>query len=98
MCSPFRSTSRARRPARRRAGIGVALLTAAVLIGCHHGRGSGMPAEQPDHFGVIESALTPGVGKSLVSDDPRAAQYYDNADAVTTGKRLFAQYNCNGCH
>jgi cytochrome c oxidase cbb3-type subunit 3 len=57
-----------------------------------------MPAEQPDHFGVIDSALTPGVGKSLVSEDPRAAQYYDNADAVAAGARLFAQYNCNGCH
>jgi cytochrome c oxidase cbb3-type subunit 3 len=57
-----------------------------------------MPAEQPDHFGVVDSALTPGVGKSLVSEDPRAAQYYDNPDAVTAGARLFAQYNCNGCH
>jgi len=35
---------------------------------------------------------------SVVTDDPRAAQYYNNADAVNTGKRLFQQYNCSGCH
>jgi cytochrome c oxidase cbb3-type subunit III len=94
MYSRFHSTSRSsasRRPI-------AALLTAALLAGCHHGSGQGVPAEQPDHFGVIDSALTPGVGKSLVSDDPRAAQYYDNPDAVVAGARLFAQYNCNGCH
>jgi cytochrome c oxidase cbb3-type subunit 3 len=98
MCSRFHSTSLTRSSAGRRAGISAALLIAALLGGCNHGPGQGMPAEQPDHVGVIDSALTPGVGKSLVSDDPRAAQYYDNADAVTAGKRLFAQYNCNGCH
>ena len=98
MYSRFHSTSRTRSPARRRAVPGAALLTAALLAACHHGPGQGMPAEQPDHYGVIESALTPGVGRSLVSEDPRAAEYYDNAEAVTAGKRLFAQYNCNGCH
>jgi cytochrome c oxidase cbb3-type subunit III len=96
MCSRSHSTSRTQSSADRRAAA--ALLIAALLGGCHHGPGQGMPAEQPDHFGVIDSALTPGVGKSLVSEDPRAAQYYDNADAVAAGKRLFAQYNCNGCH
>jgi cytochrome c oxidase cbb3-type subunit 3 len=94
MCLRFHNTSL--NSGGRRAAA--ALLTAALLAGCHRGSGQGMPAEQPDHFGVIDSALTPGVGKSLVSDDPRAAQYYDNPDAVTTGARLFAQYNCNGCH
>ena len=48
--------------------------------------------------GVIDTALTPGVGKSLTTVDPRAAQYYDNPDAVNAGKRLFVQYNCSGCH
>jgi cytochrome c oxidase cbb3-type subunit 3 len=33
-----------------------------------------------------------------VTVDPRAAPYYDNAAAVVTGKRLYAQYNCSGCH
>jgi cytochrome c oxidase cbb3-type subunit 3 len=95
----FHSTSRARSLACRRAALAAAALIAAVLAACNHGPGQGgMPAQQPDHFGVVDTALTPGVGKSLVSEDPRAAQYYDNAEAVASGKRLFAQYNCNGCH
>jgi cytochrome c oxidase cbb3-type subunit III len=98
MCSRFHSTSQTRRSAGRRAGISAALLTVTLIAGCHHGPGQAMPAEQPDHFGVVDSALTPGVGKSLVSEDPRASQYYDNPDAVAAGARLFAQYNCNGCH
>ena len=99
MCLRFHSISRTRRTAVSRASVGAALLVTALLAGCNHGPGHGaMPAEQPDHFGVVESALTPGVGKSLVSEDPRAAQYYDNPDAVAVGARLFAQYNCNGCH
>nr|HVW71014.1 cytochrome c [Steroidobacteraceae bacterium] len=48
--------------------------------------------------GVIDTALTPGVGHPLTTIDPRAVPYYDNAEAVTTGKRLFGQYNCSGCH
>jgi cytochrome c oxidase cbb3-type subunit 3 len=48
--------------------------------------------------GVIDTALTPGSGQSLVTDDARADAYFNNADAVTTGKRLFNQYNCSGCH
>lgn len=91
MCLRFHSIN-------RRASVGAALFVAVLLGGCNHGPGSGMPAEQPDHLGVIDTALTPGVGKSLVSQDPRAAQYYDNAAAVTAGGRLFKQYNCNGCH
>jgi cytochrome c oxidase cbb3-type subunit 3 len=98
MYSRFHSTSRTQSSASRRADLSAAFLIAALLGGCNHGPGQGMPAEQPDHFGVIDSALTPGVGKSLVSEDPRVAQYYDNAAAVAAGKRLFAQYNCNGCH
>jgi len=56
------------------------------------------PAEQPNRPGVIDSALDPGVDHSLVTTDPRAMAYYDNAEAVNTGKRLFQQYNCSGCH
>ena len=72
-----------------------------LLGGCTEA-GCGCPgraAEQPEVVsGVIDSALDPGVDHSLVTVDPRAAQYYDNAEAVNTGKRLFGQYNCSGCH
>jgi cytochrome c oxidase cbb3-type subunit III len=69
-----------------------------MLAGCDKGALPALPAQQPDREGVIDSALSPGAGHTLVSIDPRAAAYYDNADAVNTGKRLFGQYNCSGCH
>jgi cytochrome c oxidase cbb3-type subunit III len=47
---------------------------------------------------VITSALAPGQSHPLTTTDPRAAPYYDNADAVAAGKRLYAQFNCSGCH
>jgi cytochrome c oxidase cbb3-type subunit III len=56
------------------------------------------PADQSEPRGVIDSALDPGVDHSLVTTDARAAAYYNNPDAVNTGKRLFQQYNCSGCH
>ena len=77
----------------------VASAASAVLAGCNwNPHSAGLPAEQPDHRGVIDSALDPGVNHSLVTTDPLAAAYYNNADAVYTGKRLFGQYNCSGCH
>ena len=57
-----------------------------------------LPSKEPVELGVIDSAQAPGVGHSLVTIDPRAAAYYNNAEAVNTGKRLFSQYNCSGCH
>ncbi len=48
--------------------------------------------------GVIDSALAPGVDHTLVTHDPRSIPYYDNANAVNDGRRLFSQYNCAGCH
>jgi cytochrome c oxidase cbb3-type subunit 3 len=68
-----------------------------LLVGCHQRpqpESSRLSADQ----GVIDSPLAPGVGASLVTNDPRSARYYNNVEAVTTGKRLFSQYNCSGCH
>jgi cytochrome c oxidase cbb3-type subunit III len=47
---------------------------------------------------VVDSALTPGVGHTAYTIDPRAAKYYDNQAAVTIGKALFYSMNCSGCH
>jgi cytochrome c oxidase cbb3-type subunit III len=47
---------------------------------------------------VVDTALTPGVGHTAYTIDPRAAQYYDNQNAVNTGKALFYSMNCSGCH
>lgn len=68
------------------------------LIGCSHSTPSALSIAPGASPGVIDTALTPGVGHSLTTVDPRAQAYYDNAQAVTDGKRLFAQYNCSGCH
>jgi cytochrome c oxidase cbb3-type subunit III len=69
-----------------------------ALAGCHREAQPALPAEQSDRMGIIDSALAPGVDHSLVSNDPRAAAYFNNPEAVNTGKRLFQQYNCSGCH
>ena len=69
-----------------------------LLAGCHKADKGDTPAEQPDHQGVVDSSLSPGADPSRVTRDPRADQYYANAAAVITGKQLFHQYNCSGCH
>jgi cytochrome c oxidase cbb3-type subunit 3 len=69
------------------------------LGGCNWNPHTAARSPEPaEHRSVIQSALDPGVDHSLVTIDVRAAPYYDNADAVNTGKRLFQQYNCSGCH
>jgi cytochrome c oxidase cbb3-type subunit III len=75
-----------------------ALALLLTLTGCHRSNPEVASAEVGRMSGVIDTALTPGIGRSLSTVDPRAARYYDNADAVNTGKRLFVQYNCAGCH
>lgn len=71
-------------------------LSLPLLSACHN---STPPSAAATEVGVIvDSALAPGLSYSPGSVDPRAAAYYNNADAVTTGKRLFGQYNCSGCH
>jgi cytochrome c oxidase cbb3-type subunit III len=47
---------------------------------------------------VVDTALTPGVGHTAYTIDPRAAPYYDNQNAVNIGKALFYAMNCSGCH
>ncbi len=71
-----------------------------ALAGCNGAKSdAGLPSQQPaPRSGVVASALAPGLNHPLVTIDQRAAAYYDNADAVTTGKRLYTQYNCSGCH
>jgi cytochrome c oxidase cbb3-type subunit 3 len=79
-------------------GVVVLLWTACLLMACDHKSRQAGPSEQPDREGVVDSALAPGLGRPKVTNDSRALAYYDNADAVVSGKRLFSQYNCSGCH
>jgi cytochrome c oxidase cbb3-type subunit III len=77
----------------------VASAAALLLAGCNgNPHSAAQPAGEADEHGVIDSALDPGVDHSLVTADPRVAAYLNNAEAVNTGKRLFQQYNCSGCH
>jgi cytochrome c oxidase cbb3-type subunit 3 len=77
----------------------MASAAAGLLGGCNgNPQSAALPTGQSDQHSVIDSALDPGVDDSLVTNDPRAAAYLNNPDAVNTGKRLFGQYNCSGCH
>jgi cytochrome c oxidase cbb3-type subunit III len=77
----------------------VASAAALLLAACNGNPHSAvLPASEADQHDVIDSALDPGVDHSLVTADPRVAAYLNNAEAVNTGKRLFGQYNCSGCH
>jgi cytochrome c oxidase cbb3-type subunit III len=78
--------------------IEAAALLLLALSACQRPQPSQGPSPQSAPQGVIASALIPGMAQSLRSVDPRAAQYYESEAAVTQGKRLFAQYNCSGCH
>ncbi len=75
-----------------------AALAVLLLSGCHRDAPPAVSTGESQQAGVIDTALIPGRDTGMVSVDPRAAAYYNNADAVNTGKRLFGQYNCSGCH
>lgn len=96
MSSHFRTEARVRL-------LGLAMLgtVAALLAGCQRSAAQSqqtLPVTEAPNQGVIASALVPGLHQSAVTNDPRALPFYNNAAAVETGKRLFQQYNCNGCH
>jgi len=84
---------------RFRADATVGLIALALLGACHKKNDAPPPPSgQPSHGGVVASALYPGLDHSVVTNDPRADKYYDNADAVVTGLKLYKTYNCAGCH
>jgi cytochrome c oxidase cbb3-type subunit 3 len=74
------------------------MLATALLAGCYKGPPPAMPSQQSDRMIPVASALAPGSNHSLVANDPRAAAYYDNAEAVNVGRMLFDGFNCSGCH
>jgi cytochrome c oxidase cbb3-type subunit III len=74
------------------------LLSAMLLSACYKAPPPARPALPSGGSGAIASALSPGNDHSLIVNDPRAAAYYDNADAVNSGRILFGRFNCSGCH
>ncbi len=75
-----------------------AALAVVLLSGCSKSAPPAASTEQSQQAGVLETVLIPGHDAGMLHPDPPAAAYYNNADAVNTGKRLFGQYNCSGCH
>ncbi|HEY2683062.1 MAG TPA: cytochrome c [Steroidobacteraceae bacterium] len=73
-------------------------LLIALLGGCSPGPRPALPAEQSSQPTPVVSALSPGRDQSAIENDPRAQDYYNNAAAVNTGRILFGQFNCAGCH
>ncbi len=75
-------------------------ILAAAAAGCQRDRAQ----EIPSGGGVTATPVTqfrPATSDSAsgtLAIDPRALPYFDNAEAVVTGKRLYNQYNCVGCH
>lgn len=76
----------------------VELLLASLLLAACHRELPPMPSGQSAQPGPVVSALSPGSDHSMVFNDPRAAAYYYNPEAVNNGKILFGQFNCSGCH
>ena len=68
-----------------------------ALAGCYREQRPlpGAPATADSKDPLRLSAVQPGEPKSATRT---ANPYEENAYAVSQGKRLFRQYNCNGCH
>jgi cytochrome c oxidase cbb3-type subunit 3 len=91
MSSPFRTDL----------GLAGAAALALALAAC--GRTTHQPESSgpPGGSGLVDvpaSGLVPGGGHLPDQPDPRARPYYNNAEAVGEGMRLFKQFNCTGCH
>jgi cytochrome c oxidase cbb3-type subunit 3 len=77
--------------------IELAFALGLALAACGRSQPAGPPAGSAVTDAPV-SGLIPAGGMPPDQPDPRAAPYYDNADAVVTGMRLYQQMNCGGCH
>jgi len=77
----------------------IALILFAMLAGCdrEERRSRGNPLGEAALGGPRESTLQPGVAVTP-TPDARAADFEENAYAVSQGQQLFTQMNCVGCH
>lgn len=78
--------------------IEAALAALLALAACHKPQPESQTPGGPGAPGVPVSALIPAGGGLPTGLNPRALPYYDSADAVVQGMRLYKQYNCGGCH
>jgi cytochrome c oxidase cbb3-type subunit 3 len=81
--------------------IELACAAALALSACGKANHAPEPGGPPGGGGLVDvpaSGLVPAGGSLPAAPDPRAAAYYDNAQAVADGMRLYKQFNCAGCH
>ena len=84
-------------PARRRMAIAGCLVLSAIATGCEteRRRFADTVASVPADNGVRQSPLKPG---EPVADTLPPLPYEETAYAISEGQRLYAWYNCAGCH
>lgn len=87
---------------RRGAGLGAALLLAATLLlaACQREERDFKTdrAESSERDQVVLSGLSPGGTPPNARNTGRGEKYEADAYDMAQGKRLFAWFNCNGCH
>jgi cytochrome c oxidase cbb3-type subunit 3 len=73
------------------------LVLAALTVACEREtrRYQEIPAAATRHDSVPLTSLQPGAPRP---ENPALSPYQENAYGMAEGKRLFAAYNCNGCH
>ncbi len=78
----------------------VLLAAAALLSACEREdrdyRANPVATETTEQ--IAQSPLTPGTGGPVTSVSGKGQDFEVNAYHLSQGKRLFAWFNCNGCH
>ncbi len=78
--------------------VGILALSLSALSGCDSDPEVVIPPGGSETSEIQTSALVPAGGALTELPNPRAIPYYDNAEAVVNGMRLYKAYNCAGCH
>lgn len=82
--------------ASHKAGVSIVLWLVMITAGCERERRDfTMPNGEHLTQATRITPLQPGMPSQFPSVD---SPYQDNAYGLSEGKRLFAAYNCNGCH
>jgi cytochrome c oxidase cbb3-type subunit III len=80
---------------KRSFGVGLMMAGSLCLSACQRDANPSTHPVKADESKTTTSALHAG-GQSI--DAPTPQNYTEDATALGEGKRLFAAYNCNGCH
>jgi cytochrome c oxidase cbb3-type subunit 3 len=73
------------------------LILSLLAAGCQRQHDQA-PLVEGGSDGVTVSGLVPAGGTTAPGLSRRALPYYDNAQAVATGRQLYNRFNCVGCH